>query len=235
MRRLRVLTWHVHGNYLLYLSQADVDFFLPTRSDGAPGYGGRGTTLPFGPNVHDVPAEAVRSVEFDCVLFQCRQNVEIDQFEILTPAQRRLPHIYLEHDTPPGAPTVARHWFDDSGGLLVHVTPFNALMWDSGRTPTRVIDHGVFVPESVRYTGDLERGLVVVNNLRERGRRLGADQRPHADQAILPPPPGPYQLLVSAQVGHQRRRRRGAGDRRATRVKTRSYSPGRSHILRVVQ
>jgi glycosyltransferase involved in cell wall biosynthesis len=38
-----------------------------------------------------------------------------------------------------------------------------------------VIEHGVFVPEGVRYTGELARGIVVVNHLRRRGRRLGAD------------------------------------------------------------
>jgi glycosyltransferase involved in cell wall biosynthesis len=48
-------------------------------------------------------------------------------------------------------------------------------MWDSGRAPTRVIDHGVFVPDDARYTGEPARGLVVVNHLRQRGRRLGAD------------------------------------------------------------
>ena len=59
--------------------------------------------------------------------------------------------------------------------LLVHVTPFNDLMWDSGRTPTRVIDHGAIVPDGVSYSGELERGIAVVNNLVRRGRRLGAD------------------------------------------------------------
>jgi hypothetical protein len=49
------------------------------------------------------------------------------------------------------------------------------LMWDSGRTPTRVIDHGVFVPAGTGYRGDISRGIVVVNHLRQRGRRLGAD------------------------------------------------------------
>jgi glycosyltransferase involved in cell wall biosynthesis len=48
-------------------------------------------------------------------------------------------------------------------------------MWDSGRTPTRVIDHGVVVPPTAQYTGEIERGLVIVNNLRLRGRRLGLD------------------------------------------------------------
>jgi hypothetical protein len=174
MRPLRVLTWHVHGNYLLYLTQARVDFYLPVR-EGVPGYGGRGHTFPFGPNVHDVPAEAVRRLEFDCVLLQNRRNWERDQFEILSDAQRRLPRIYLEHDPPHGHPTDTRHWVDDPNTLLVHVTPFNALMWDCGPTPTRVIEHGVLVPEGVHYTGEIPRGIVVVNHLRQRGRLLGAD------------------------------------------------------------
>jgi glycosyltransferase involved in cell wall biosynthesis len=175
MRPIRVLTWHVHGNYLLYLSRARVEFYLPVGLGRGEGYGGRGTTFPFPANVREVPAEAVRGMEFDCVLYQTRRNFEVDRHAILSDAQTRLPRIYLEHDCPRAHPTDTRHWSDDPDGLLVHVTPFNALMWDSGRTPTRVIDHGVFVPEGVRSTGELERGIVVVNNLRTRGRLLGGD------------------------------------------------------------
>ncbi len=175
MRPIRVLTWHVHGNYLLYLSRAQVEFHLPVKAGAASGHGGRGRTFPFPERVVDVPAEEVRDREFDCILFQTRANHEVDQHEILSDAQKRLPRITLEHDTPQPHPTDSRHWFDDPDGLLVHVTPFNALMWDSGRTPTRVIEHGVFVPEGVRYTGELERGIVVINHLRSRGRLLGSD------------------------------------------------------------
>src|SRR5579883_9390 len=175
MRRPRILTWHIHGNYLLYLSQANVDFYLPVKPGRFEGYGGRGTTFPFGDNVHDVPADRVKDLDLDGILFQTRTNYLIDQHELLSDRQRRLPRIYLEHDPPQEHPTDTRHWFDDPSGLLVHVTPFNRLMWDSGRTPTRVIDHGVLVPEDVRYTGEIERGIVVINNLRTRGRRLGVD------------------------------------------------------------
>ncbi len=86
-----------------------------------------------------------------------------------------MPRIYLEHDPPQEHPTNTRHWVNDPAILLVHVTPFNALMWDSGRTPTRVIDHGVWLPREAAYTGEIARGVVVVNHLRQRGRRLGAD------------------------------------------------------------
>jgi len=173
-RPIRVLTWHVHGNYMLYLSRANVEFYLPV-APGKPGYGGRGETFPFPDRVRDIPAEAVRDADFDCVLFQSRRNFLEDQTEILSDEQMRLPRIYLEHDPPQEHPTNTPHPLDDPDALLVHVTPFNALMWDSGRTPTRVIEHGVFTPKGVRHTGELERGIVVVNHLKRRGRRLGLD------------------------------------------------------------
>jgi hypothetical protein len=175
MRRLRILTWHVHGNYLYYLTQAPHEFYLPIKPDRPPGYGGRSGSFPWGANVHDVPVDELRSRDFDLLLFQAREHYLTDQYELLSEAQRRLPTIYLEHDPPRESPTDTRHPVDDPNVLLVQVTPFNELMWDSGRTPTRVIEHGVLVPEGVRYSGELPRGLVVVNNLRKRGRRLGAD------------------------------------------------------------
>jgi hypothetical protein len=186
MRRLNILTWHTHGSYLYYLSQAPHEFHVLAKPGRPPGYGGRCGPFPFGPNVHDLPVEQARERQFDCILFQEDHHWEKDQYEFLTPAQRALPRIYLEHD-PPGIavtggaaprqawPTDTRHLVDDPGALLVHVTPYNALMWDSGRTPTRVIEHGVTVPAGVHYRGDLERGLVITNHLARRGRRMGAD------------------------------------------------------------
>jgi hypothetical protein len=175
MRPLRILTWHVHGNYLYYLSHTPHEFYLPVRDDGLHGHGGRGGTFPWRGNVQDVPAGSVRSLDLDCVLFQCRENYLEHQHNLLSPEQRRLPRIYLEHDPPRVHPTDTKHPVDDPGVLLVHVTEFNRLMWDNGRTPTRVVEHGVVVPEHARYTGEVPRGLVVINNLRSRGRRLGVD------------------------------------------------------------
>lgn len=175
MSRLRVLTWHIHGSYLYYLTHAPHDFFVPVKPGRPEGYGGRCGTLPWPDNLTDVPAKEVSRREFDCILFQSRKNYLEDQFEILSPAQRSLPRIFLEHDPPREHPTDTRHVVDDPEMLLVHVTPFNDLMWDSGRTPTRVIDHGVPPRGDVRWTGERERGLVVVNGLHNRGRRIGAD------------------------------------------------------------
>jgi hypothetical protein len=173
--RLRILTWHVHGNYLYYLSQVPHDFYLVTRPGHPPGYAGRVGALPWGDNVHEVPYDMVPRTAFDCVLYQSRHHYEHDRVELLSPAQRALPSIYLEHDPPQQHPTDTRHWVRTSYTLLVHVTPFNALMWDSGTTPTAVIEHGVQLPCPARYCGDLPKGVTAVNNLYRRGRRLGPD------------------------------------------------------------
>ncbi|MFB2893041.1 glycosyltransferase [Aerosakkonemataceae cyanobacterium BLCC-F50] len=175
MRRLRILTWHVHGNYLYYLVQSSHEFYLPIKPGKPEGYGGRLSGFPWPDNVHDVPAEEVKNLEFDCILFQSQKNYLEDQYEILSETQRQLPRIYLEHDPPRQNPTDTRHPVDDPNVLLVHVTDFNDLMWNSNNTPTRVIEHGVIVPENLCYQGELNCGVVVVNGLPSRGRRLGVD------------------------------------------------------------
>jgi glycosyltransferase involved in cell wall biosynthesis len=174
-RRLRVLTWHVHGNYLYNLSQVPHDFYLVTDTERSPHHSGRSGSLPWGDNVHEAPVERLRDMVFDVLLFQSRAAWEDEQHRLLSEAQRRLPRIYLEHDPPQQHPTGTRHWVDDREVLLVHVTPFNALMWDSGACPVQVIEHGVKPLVPARYTGERERGIVVVNNLARRGRRLGLD------------------------------------------------------------
>jgi glycosyltransferase involved in cell wall biosynthesis len=173
--RLRILTWHVHGSYLYYLTQLPHDFYLPVKAGKPEGYGGRLGGFSWGDNVHDIPAEEVSKHQFDCILFQSQRNYLHDQFNILSTAQRHLPRIYLEHDPPREHPTDTTHIINNSSILLVHVTYFNRLMWDSRKTPTCVIEHGVKIPEHIHYEGNKSRGLVVANGLRTRGRRLGAD------------------------------------------------------------
>lgn len=175
MRPLKVLTWHVHGSYLWYLSHVPHELYLPVKPGRPEGYGGRSPHFHWSPTVHEVPADQVRHLDLDCVVFQSHRNWLEDQHEILSPAQRRLPRVFLEHDPPRQSPTDTRHPMDDPEVLLVHVTHFNQLMWDSGSAPTAVIEHGVKVPSHVRYTGELSRGVTAVNGLRRRGRRLGAD------------------------------------------------------------
>ncbi|HET9579310.1 MAG TPA: glycosyltransferase family 4 protein [Usitatibacter sp.] len=183
-RPLRILTWHVHGNYLYYLTQVPHEWYVISKPGHPPGYAGRSGELPWGRNVHDAPADQVGAMDFDCIVFQHRQHYLHDQHELLLEWQKDLPRIYLEHDPPQEHPTNTRHPVQDPEALIVHVTHFNDLMWDNGVTPTRVIEHGVLVPPQVRYTGEKEQGIVVVNNMRKRGRRLGADLYREARGAI---------------------------------------------------
>jgi len=175
----RVLTWHIHGSYLSYLAdgarQGRYELLLPVKPGRPEGYGGRNGNFDWPDGVSEIAAEDVRGARVDVVLTQSRKNWEVDRHELLSPAQLRLPQVHLEHDPPREVPTDTHHFVDDPSALLVHVTHFNDLMWDSGRTATTVIEHGVTVPEGVRWTGELARGLVVVNGLAGRGRRLGAD------------------------------------------------------------
>jgi hypothetical protein len=171
---LRVLTWHVHGSYLQYLAASSHEFLLPVKEGHPEGYRGRGAVY-WPDNLVEVAADEIPQLDLDVVLFQSHRNYLQDRHELLGHDQRELPQVFVEHDPPREHPTDTRHPVDDPDVLLVHVTAFNALMWDSGRTKTTVIEHGVPIPEEAPYTGELARGLVLVNHLGRRGRRLGLD------------------------------------------------------------
>ncbi len=172
MTGYRVLTWHVHGSYLDSLARTGHRLFIPVAEPERPRYVGRWPELP--ETVVEVPEREVRDLDVDVVLYQAHDNWTTDQHDLLSAAQRQGPRIFLEHDPPRGHPTDTRHPVDDPDVHIVQVTHFNALMWDTGPNPVRVIDHAVPDPGH-RWTGELERGLVVINDLDRRGRRLGAD------------------------------------------------------------
>ncbi len=174
-KRKKIFTWHIHGSYLYYLSQTNSDIFLPTKPGTHEGYTGKSGPFPWPDTVHEIPAEEVKNYDFDLILFQSKKNYQEDQYEILSPRQRTLPKVYLEHDPPQQHPTDTIHWVQDPSTTLVQVTHFNDLMWDTGITPTKVIEHGAITPPPVTYTGTIPKGIVVINNLKERGRRLGYD------------------------------------------------------------
>ncbi|MGD9946162.1 MAG: glycosyltransferase family 4 protein [Burkholderiaceae bacterium] len=157
------------------LSHAPHEFYLVTRPGHPPGHAGRVGALPWRDNVHEVPESEVADGEFDCVLFQSYRHFVEDAPRVLSAAQRRLPTLYVEHDPPQQHPTGTLHPAGQRGIHLIHVTPFNALMWDNGEAEVTVIEHGVPLPEAPLYSGARAKGIVVVNNLRSRGRRLGCD------------------------------------------------------------
>jgi hypothetical protein len=117
----------------------------------------------------------VRDLPLDLVIFQTPKNWNEDQHEILSAGQRALPRIYLEHNTPKPDAVNTQHPMTDPDVLLVHVTHYNRLMWDNGAVPTTVIEHSVAISPDARYTGTLERGVVVTNMMQRRPRITGFD------------------------------------------------------------
>jgi glycosyltransferase involved in cell wall biosynthesis len=175
MKRLKILIWHIHGSYLNSLAYLDHDWYTPVKPEKPVGYFGRGGTFDGHKRLIEVPAEEVRNLDLDLIIFQSPQNYEQDQYEILSEAQQRLPKIYLEHNTPRPHPTDSKHPVDDPDVLLVHVTHFNRLMWDNGRTPTMVIEHSVAIDSEARYVGEREQGITVINGMHKRPRIAGHD------------------------------------------------------------
>ncbi len=175
MRRLNILIWHIHGSYLNALGCLDHNWYLPVKPDKPEGYGGRGHTFDMHKRMQEVPVEQVRELDLDLIIFQTPKNFFEDQYEILSEEQRRLPKIYLEHNTPKPHPTDSKHPIDDPNVLLVHVTHFNRLMWDNGRTPTTVIEHSVAIDPEARYSGDHAQGITVINGMQKRPRIAGYD------------------------------------------------------------
>jgi hypothetical protein len=189
VRELNVLVWQIHGSYLNTLVQsfagAPYRFYLPTKPGKPEGYGGRGPTYSWSPETFEVSAEEVGDLDLDLIVYQTEKNFFEDAREILTPEQRALPAIYLEHNTPQGRINEMVHPIDDPGVLLVHVTHFNDLFWDCGETPTRVIDHAVMpsTPEG-SYTGELNRGVSLVNDMPRRKRVVGGDVFRRASEEV---------------------------------------------------
>jgi hypothetical protein len=172
MRKLNILIWHVHGSYLNTLGAMDHNWYLPLM----PGrYGGRGAAFAGHRGMREVPAEQVRDLDLDLVIYQTPGNYSEDRFAVLSAEQQRLPAIYLEHNTPRPHPTDSRHPVDDPSTLIVHVTHYNRLMWDNGRTPTLVIEHSVMVDPDTTYLGTEARGITVINGMQKRPRIAGYD------------------------------------------------------------
>jgi hypothetical protein len=180
--RRRVLVWHVHGSYLTALVQGPHEYLLPlTPAGDADGSGRLG--YPWPPRARQVPIAALRDEQIDVVIVQ--RPHELDLCEAWTGRRpgADVPAIWLEHNAPQGRVLEMRHPAADRPGvLLVHVTHFNDLFWDQGAAPTRVIEHGIVDP-GYRYTGELPRAAVVINEARRRGRVTGTDLLPRFARA----------------------------------------------------
>ncbi len=174
-RSLRILAWHVHGSYMTALLQGRHTFLLPTLPDRGPDGRGRARTWQWPDTAVEVSPEEAEVADVDLVLLQRPEDLGLAETWLSGRRPGRdVPAVYLEHNIPQGRIAEMSHPMAGRMIPIVHVTHTNALLWDCGRAPTRVVEHGVVDPGH-RYTGELPRAGVVVNEPVRRGRVTGTD------------------------------------------------------------
>ena len=176
---MKVLIWHVHGAWRTAFVQGAHDYLVPVVPDRGPDGRGRAATYPWPATVTEIAPAELAGADVDVVVLQRPRDLELADAWL---GGRRVgvdvPAVYVEHNCPRGDVPHTRHPLAGRDDIpIVHVTHFNQLMWDTGRAPTTVIEHGIPDP-GPRYTGELPRAAVVVNEPARRGRLVGADLLP---------------------------------------------------------
>jgi hypothetical protein len=183
---MRILLWHVHGSWTTAFVQGRHEYLLPVLPDRGPDGLGRARTWDWPDTAVEVTPEEVAAAHVDVVVLQRPDELAglAERWLGGRRPGRDLPAVYVEHNAPQGRIADMRHPAADRPDLtLVHVTHFNDLFWDGGTTTTRVIEHGIVDP-GYRYTGELPRAAVVINEARRRGRVTGTDLLPRLNGAV---------------------------------------------------
>jgi hypothetical protein len=181
---MRILLWHVHGAWTTSFVHGSHDYVVPVLPDRGPDGVGIARTYAWPDSVTELAPEALGDEHFDAVVLQRPHELEhLAERWLGRRPGRDVPAVYVEHNAPQGRINEMRHPAADRPDLLlVHVTHFNALFWDAGTTPSRVIEHGIVDPGE-RYTGELPRAAVVINEARRRARVTGTDLLARFEQA----------------------------------------------------
>ena len=183
---MRILIWHVHGSWTTGFVQGRHEYLIPVLRGRGPDGRGRARTWDWPASAIEVTPEQAAQADVDVVVLQRPHELEglAEQWLGGRRPGRHLPAVYLEHSAPQGRVADMRHpAFDRPDLTVVHVTHFNDLFWDTGTTPTRVIEHGIVDP-SYRYTGELARAVAVINEPVRRGRVTGTDLLPRLNGAV---------------------------------------------------
>ncbi len=173
---MRILLWHVHGSWTTSFVQGTHDYLVPVLPGRGPDGRGRAQTWDWPSSVVEMPPDELRKTGVDVVIFQRPTELALAE-EWLGGRKpgRDFAGIYLEHNAPQGRINDMVHPAKDRSDLtVVQVTHFNRLFWDTGSTETTVIEHGIVDP-GYRYTGELERIAVAINEPVRRARVTGTD------------------------------------------------------------
>ncbi len=172
---MRVLLWHVHGSWTTSLVQGPDEYLLPVAPGRGPEGRGRARTWDWPASAREVPLSLLGGEGIDVVVLQRPEDLALAERWTGRRPGVDLPAVYVEHNTPTGPAVATRHPLADRTDIpVVHVTAFNRLVWDCGRAPTGVVEHGIVDP-GPRYTGERARLGVVVNEPVRRWRVAGTD------------------------------------------------------------
>jgi hypothetical protein len=150
-------------------------YLVPVLPDRGPDGRGRARTWDWPQSVREIRPDELGRAEFDVVVLQRPEEIDLAHRWTGRRPGTDVPAIYVEHNTPAGpAPSTVHPLADRADIPVAHVTHFNQLMWDCGRAPTTVIEHGVIDP-GYRYTGTRDSLAVVVNEPVRRWRVAGTD------------------------------------------------------------
>lgn len=180
---MRILVWHVHGSWSTAFVHGEHTYLIPTTPNRDADGRGRALTYTWPGNAVEVTPDQLRSEDVDVVVLQRPHELELTEKWLGRRPGVDVPAVFVEHDTPRGEVAGTRHPLADRSDVpIVHVTHFNEVFWDCGRAPTTVIEHGIVDPGH-RYTGELTRAGVVINEPVRRERISGADLLPSFAQA----------------------------------------------------
>lgn len=182
---MNILLWHVHGSWTTAFVQGPHTYLVPVLPGRGPDGLGRARTFSWPDSVREVAPNRLRDAEVDLVVLQRPHEAALAERWLggRRPG-REVPAVYLEHNAPDGGVPHTRHPCADRDDLLlVHVTHFNRLFWDSGSTRTEVVEHGIVDPGHL-YDGSVPRAAVVVNEPVRRGRTTGTDLLPGLADAV---------------------------------------------------
>jgi Glycosyl transferases group 1 len=180
---VRILLWHVHGSWTTSFVQGRHHYVVPVVPDRGPDGRGRARTWDWPASVVERTPAQLRDEPVDVVLLQRPEDESLARAWLGRRPGRDVAAVWLEHNTPQGRIADMRHpAADRSDIVVVHVTHTNALFWDCGTSPTRVIEQGIVDPGH-RFSGELPRVAVVVNEPARRGRVVGADLVPRLADA----------------------------------------------------
>jgi hypothetical protein len=168
-----ILAWHVHGSWMQALVSGRHRYLIPVNA--ARDADGRGLLGRDWPRAREIDADRLRDEDVDLVVLQRPEEIELTERWTGRRPGVDVAAVFVEHNTPrPFAVDSAHPLAGRSDIPVVHVTDFNRLMWDNGKAPTLVINHGIADP-GLRYSGEVAAAATMINEPLRRWRTVGAD------------------------------------------------------------